>query len=295
MKLVPLLCLFSSLAVAADASAPAAERLAYAPVYGRPDKPYAAGSVVQSSFPLIAVRGVNDVEIEDLIVDGNLAENMEMYIDGCRNGAIYFHEGKDHAVRRCVVRDFNGDGVSWQTRHNMLVEEVEVSGMSYGLHPGTGSLNSVIRNCRSHDNRRIGLFVCWNVRFGRFENNRFENNGAHGISIGHNDTDNLFAGNHSRSNGATGVTFRRDGPLPDRCVFRANTVEDNGKPEQPGIGFDLNHPARGTVLEKNLVRDTRPEGRRTQATALRLHPKSEGATVTPDNRFEGRTELPEQK
>jgi hypothetical protein len=264
-------------------------------VYGRPDKPYAAGSVVQSSFPIIAVRGVNDVEIEDLIVDGNLAANMEMYVDGCRNGALYFHEGKDHAVRRCVVRDFNGDGVSWQTTHNMLVEEVEVSGMSYGLHPGTGSLHSVIRNCCSHDNRRIGLFVCWNVRFGRFENNRFENNGTHGISIGHNDTDNLFSGNHSRSNGATGVTFRNDGPLPDRCVFRANIVEDNGTTERPGIGFDLYHPARGTVLEKNVVRDTRPEGQRTQSTAARLHPKSEGTTLAPDNHFDGRVEVPERK
>jgi hypothetical protein len=256
-------------------------------VYGRPDRAYATASVVQSSFPIIAVRGVNDVEIEDLIADGNLAENMDMYIDGCRNGALYFHQGKDHAVRRCVVRDFNGDGISWQTTHNMLVEEVDASGMSYGLHPGTGSLNSVIRNCRSHHNRRIGLFVCWNVRHGVFENNMIENNGTHGISIGHNDTDNLFVGNHSRSNGATGVTFRRDGPLPDRCVFRANIIEDNGGLHPPGVGFDLNHPARGTVLEDNLVRDTRPAGQRSQTIALRLHPKSEPAKVADSNRFEG--------
>jgi hypothetical protein len=43
------------------------------------------------------------------------------------------------------------------------------------------------------------------------------------------------------------------------------------------------------------VRDTRPEGQRTQSTAARLHPKSEGTTLAPDNHFDGRVEVPERK
>ena len=48
-----------------------------------------------------------NVVLEDIIVDGNRAEND--YLDGCRGGAIYLNTVRNCTVRRCVARNYNGD------------------------------------------------------------------------------------------------------------------------------------------------------------------------------------------
>lgn len=259
--------------------------------YGRPTEPFKAGTAVaQNGFPLIAVRSVSNVVIEDLVIDGNLAENPNVYVDGCRNGGIYLNYGKDCAVRRVEIHHFNGDGLSYQTVDNVTVEDVESHhNAGYGLHPGTGSLNTVMRNCKAHHNGDIGLWVCWNVRGGLFENLVLEDNVNFGISIGHNDSDNTFLNCQIRRNGKTGIVFRNDGPMPHRCVFRGNIIEDNGTPGKGGRGFEILFPTNDIIFEGNTLRDTHPEADRVQTSAIKIKSTCTGFDLGTGNTIENGT------
>src|SRR5262249_5985951 len=142
-------------------------------------------------------------------------------------------------VRNCTARNYNGDGISFQITQDVKVEHCESYGHAgYGIHPGTGSEAPVVENCWLHHNDDIGLFLCWRVRHGRFANNRIENNGHYGISIGHKDTDNEFTENTIARNGVSGVYFRTETLLNSghRNTFRSNQVLDNGS-QKSGYGF----------------------------------------------------------
>jgi parallel beta-helix repeat protein len=212
---------------------------------------------VTNTFPILcAIDGANIV-LEDLVVDGNRAENA--YIDGCRGGAIYMYRVRNVTVRNCTARNYNGDGISFQISDGVQVLNSESYGHAgYGVHPGTGSVNSLVKNCHMRDNGDIGLFLCWRVRHGRFENNVIENNGHYGISIGHKDTDNEFVGNTIARNGITGVYFRRETPKNSgsRNVFRDNKVLDNGNARE-GYGFYIEPHAGDLVINGNQIGDTR--------------------------------------
>jgi parallel beta helix pectate lyase-like protein len=214
-----------------------------------------------TTFPILCAIDAADVVLEDLIVDGNRAENG--YIDGCRGGAIYMYRVRNVTVRRCTARNYNGDGISFQISDAVHVIDSESYGHAgYGIHPGTGSVRSLVKGCRMHDNGDIGLFLCWRVRHGRFENNVIENNGHYGISIGHKDTDNEFVGNTVARNGITGVYFRKETAenSGSRNVFRNNKVLDNGR-DREGYGFYIEPYATDLVIEGNQIADTRTNHR----------------------------------
>jgi hypothetical protein len=258
-----------------------------------PQGKLAAGAKLQTSYPLVQILGVEGAVLEDLVFDGNLAENPDMVVEGCRSGGIYLCSatpgqqggpGK-HVVRRCVIRDFAGDGISWQGPADVLVEAVESFGnKGHGLHPGTNALRTVIRNCKLHHNAGDGLYVCWDVQHARFENNVMEDNEKSGISIGHGDTDSLYAGNQIRRNKGGGIAFRKDKPPPDRCVIRKNIIEDN-----VGTGISIPAGISGTVLEGNTIRDTRKDAsQQTQQTAI----ASASPVAVKENTVEGEVKIP---
>ncbi|MFL6351844.1 MAG: right-handed parallel beta-helix repeat-containing protein [Bryobacteraceae bacterium] len=212
---------------------------------------------VSNTFPILCAIDAANITLEDLIVDGNRAENT--YIDGCRGGAIYMYRVRNVSVRNCIARNYNGDGISFQISDGVHVLNSESYGHAgYGIHPGTGSVNSLVRDCRMHNNGDIGLFLCWRVRHGRFENNLIENNGHYGISIGHKDTDNQFVGNTIARNGVTGLYFRKETPKNSgsRNVFRNNKVLDNGNARE-GYGFYIEPHAGDLVIDGNQIADTR--------------------------------------
>jgi parallel beta-helix repeat protein len=99
-----------------------------------------------------------------------------------------------------------------------------------GLHPGSGSQSPVVRRNRSLGNGSDGLFVCWRVRHGLFEDNEVRGNKRIGISIGHKDSDNLFRRNTVVGNAEAGVFFRNETePMgAHRNVFEDNRILDNG-------------------------------------------------------------------
>jgi parallel beta-helix repeat protein len=138
----------------------------------------------------------------------------------------------------------------------------------YGVHPGAGSEQPLVKGCRLHDNGRIGLFLCWRVKHGTFEDNTIENNGRYGISIGHKDTDNLFVNNTIARNGSAGVFFRQEtlANSGHRNTFRNNQVLDNGN-ARSGYGFYISPCAGELVIENNRIAETRSSGG-TQRTGI---------------------------
>src|SRR5947209_16334419 len=105
---------------------------------------------IRNTFPVLVVMDAADVVLDGLTVDGNRAENA--YIDGCRGGAIYLHRVRNITVRNCTARNYNGDGISFQISDGVQVLNSESYGHAgYGVHPGTGSANSLVKNCHMHD------------------------------------------------------------------------------------------------------------------------------------------------
>ena len=240
---------------------------------------------VRNTFPILCVMNAEKVILEDITVDGNRAENA--YIDGCRGGAIYLYNVRDVTVRNCTARNYNGDGISFQITENVQILNSESYGHAgYGVHPGTGSLRPLVEGCRLHNNGDIGLFLCWRVRHGHFENNLIEDNGHYGISIGHKDTDNEFLHNTVARNGSCGIYFRKETLKNSghRNVFRNNTVVDNGN-ARDGYGFYISAAAGDLVIEKNKIADTRGAGA-TQKIAIYKAPGA-GSVLSRDNNSVG--------
>jgi hypothetical protein len=215
---------------------------------------------VRNTFPILCAIDAEKVTFEDIIVDGNRAANA--YLDGCRGGAIYMYNVRDILVRNCTARNYNGDGISFQISENVQVLNSESYGHAgYGVHPGTGSEKPLVKGCRMHDNGDIGLYLCWRVKHGTFEDNVMENNGHYGISIGHKDTDNLFVNNTVKRNGSAGVYFREETMANSghRNTFRNNQVLDNGN-AKTGYGFYIEPSAGELVIENNHIAETRKTG-----------------------------------
>lgn len=180
------------------------------------------GGLAQTTFPVISGYHVQGATVEGLVIEGNKEHNPPL--NGCRGAGIFLYRAQGAVIRDCLVRDYNGDGISFQQSNDTLVESCEVSGNTVlGLHPGSGSQRPIIRDCYSHDNGGDGLFLCWRVKQGLFEKLRLEDNGQHGISIGHKDTDNLFRDCLSRGNGKHGVYFRDES---EPMAGHRNTFED---------------------------------------------------------------------
>ncbi len=214
------------------------------------------GTVSNACSVISAVEAEN-VKISDLTIDGNRETNDAL--NGCRGGGIYLHKVHGALIENVIVRKFNNDGISWQITEDVIVRNCEIYGCANaGLHPGTGSPNTLIESNNSHDNDNFGLFVCWRVRNGIVRNNLFVHNGQNGISTGHMDTDMLYEKNQISDNGSDGVILRGEtGPnSPHRSIFRNNIVENNGW-RNGGYGFSFNCPAEGVVLEDNTIQNTK--------------------------------------
>jgi len=240
---------------------------------------------ISNTFPILCALEGATLIFEDLIVDGNRAETS--YIDGCRGGAIYMYRVRNITVRNCTALNYNGDGISFQISEGVQILNSESYGHAgYGIHPGTGSVNALVKDCRMHDNGDIGLFLCWRVRHGRFENNVIENNGHYGISIGHKDTDNEFVGNTIAQNGISGVYFRKETSKNSgsRNAFRNNKIVDNGN-AQEGYGFYIEPHTTDLMIDGNQIGNTR-DANRTQRFGIYKAPGA-GVVQAQNNAMSG--------
>ncbi|MFB0525514.1 MAG: right-handed parallel beta-helix repeat-containing protein, partial [Phycisphaerae bacterium] len=162
-------------------------------------------------------------------------------------------------------------------------------------HPGSGSQRPLVRNCIARRNGTDGLFLCWRVRHGLFEDNVLEGNGRFGISIGHKDSDNIFGRNIVRLNSRDGVFFRNEslGMAAHRNRLEENIIENNGADGQ-AAGIRIRGQTNDLVFKKNSIRDTRPKGSRTQTIGIRIE-EGVGKVILEGNTIEAEIEIDDQR
>ena len=219
--------------------------------------------LISNASSVIEVLDAENVLLYNLTADGNRTENF--FADGCNSAGILILRSKKVTVDNVHVKDFNGEGISWQITENVTIRNSEISGSgNTGLHPGTGSPFSVIEKNDVHHNDRDGLFICWRVYESRVSNNKFHHNGRFGICTGHKDTDVIFSENQIFNNKSDGVNLRgeREANAPHRNTFVKNTIENN-----IGFGFSVNSHAKDLVLKDNVFKNSA----KTQKAAIYIY------------------------
>ena len=236
-----------------------------------------------SLFPMLTSENTSDVLIENLTLDGNKANNENL--NGNYGGGIFLQDCNRYTIRDVESRNYNGDGVSFQICHDVIVERLySHDNADLGVHPGSGSQRPWIRDCRLERNG-LGLFWCWGVKYGLAEGNKILDNRNYGVSIGHNDTDNLMRNNEIRGSGIYGVLFRDENRGKDfwanRNTLEKNRIIDNGSDD--GAAIEIQGKTRDLVFTGNEIRDTRGPAKR---TGIRIA-ASVGKVDLNDNRIEG--------
>ncbi|MCE5240994.1 right-handed parallel beta-helix repeat-containing protein [bacterium] len=237
------------------------------------------GASVSRACPLIRATDQRDVAIRDLAIEGNREACPPE--DGCRGGGINLLRVAGVTISHVAIRNMNGDGLSYQNCPDVVVEDcVFERNTGGGCHPGSGSARPIVRHCVMRGNGGCGLFLCWRVKNGLFEDNLIEDNAQMGISIGHKDTDNRFARNTIRRNRLSGVYFRNEPPYAagHRCVVEACVIQDNGSGGEhdrgPAAAIRIDGETDGIILRRNTVVGT--------PVSLLVGPKVGAVTVEGD-------------
>jgi len=231
---------------------------------------------------------LEDARVENLTVDGNRAVNPTK-ANGCRTAGIFLYRGDNCVISNCFVRDYSGDGISFQQSNDVKVEgRIAERCAGFGLHPGSGSQRPLVKNCRATANGDDGFFFCWRVRGGVAEGNVLEGNGGYGMSIGHKDSGNFVRRNTIIGNARGGVLWRaEDEPMAAHGVtFEDNTVRDN-----QGLGLFVDGATRGTIIRSNIVEDT---GRGQQKIGVRIG-KRAGDVVLEGNTIKAANQLLDER
>lgn len=239
-------------------------------------------------YPVISVYHTEGVRIENLTIEGNRENNS--HLNGCRGAGIFLYRGHGTVIRDCTIRRYSGDGISFQQSNDVqVISCVSEENAGLGLHPGSGSQRPVIRDCRAERNDQDGLFLCWRVQYGLFENNTLRDNRRDGISIGHKDSDNLFLGNLVQGNRRSGVWFRNESePMAGhRNRLEKNRILNNGAGAD-GVGISIDGVTNDVVLVGNVIGNTngRPD---VQKIPIRIGEKA-GVVVMEENDIEGEIE-----
>lgn len=240
------------------------------------------GPTATTLFALMHGEGICNAAIEDITLDGNKTNNE--FLNGNHVACLFLRSCRHVTLRRVTARDFNGDGISWQTSHDVTAEDCHChDNESFGMHPGAGSQRPVVRHCTLERND-IGFFFCWGVKSGLVENTRIAGNRRFGVSLGHRDTDNLLRRNEIRLSGETGVLFRDEkNPAfsPNRNRLIENIILDTGA--DTGVGVDVQGEVAAVVMERNTIRETRQPAQR---AGIRIGARSRDITLTA-NRIDG--------
>ncbi|MGE5611848.1 MAG: nitrous oxide reductase family maturation protein NosD [Bacillota bacterium] len=228
----------------------------------------ANGAKAATVFPVVSGYDLEGVRIEHLIIDG--AKDRNVPLNGCRGGGIFLYRAFGTTIRNCTVKNYNGDGISFQQSNDVTVSECLCeNNAGLGLHPGSGSQRPTVRKCVARGNGEDGLFLCWRVRHGTFEENLLEGNHRYGISIGHKDTDNLLRHNVVRGNLQDGVFFRNEtlGMAAHRNRLEENLIENNGLTNE-AAGIRIRGQTNDLVFRNNTIRDTRSPSQRKQTVGI---------------------------
>jgi parallel beta-helix repeat protein len=264
------------------------------------DKPLNADCMVANKaqaatvFPIVSGYNIEGAQVQDLIIEGNKDENVSL--NGCRGAGIFLYRGFGTVIENCTVRNYHGDGISFQSSNDVLVRGcVSEGNAGLGIHPGSGSQRPIVRDCIARRNGEDGLFLCWRVKYGLFEKNVFEDNGRFGISIGHKDTDNLLQNNQVRANHQDGVFFRNEtvGMAGHRNRLENNVIENNGA-KGGAAGIRVRGETKDLVFRNNIIRDTRAPETRQQTVGIRIEEQA-GEVVLEGNQIDARTRVEDKR
>lgn len=264
------------------------------------DKPLMVDCMVHNNakaatvFPVVSGYHIEGARVEDLIIDGNKSSNI--HLNGCRGAGIFLFRAFRTVIQNCIVRDYNGDGISFQQSNDVSVIGCISEGNTFlGLHPGSGSQRPRVRNCIARNNGTDGLFLCWRVRHGLFRDNVLEANGRFGISIGHKDSDNLFRSNIVRLNHQDGIFFRNEtlGMAAHRNRLEENVIENNGV-DQEVAGIRIRGQTNDLVFKNNVVRDTRSNESQTQTVGIRIE-EQVGQVILDGNTIEAKLKIDDRR
>ncbi len=224
----------------------------------------------------VLIKDAENVFVSDFVIDGN-KEHHES-VDGCNGGGVAIFKSRNVTIDKIHVKDFNGEGITWQITENITVQNCEIEGSAnMGMHPGTGSPKSRILNNNSHHNSVDGMFICWRVHHSVVKGNQFHHNGRYGICTGHKDTDVIFEDNHIFENGSDGVNLRNENSRnsPHHNTFTNNLIENNGQKGE-GYGFAIYSAPQYLVIKDNTIRDT---GKGTQKAGVFLRNDAPEVTI----------------
>lgn len=217
---------------------------------------------VLTQYPLIRGIGASNASVENLLLDGNKQNNGTLdHYWGNHLGCVWLERSHHVALKSIVARNCASDGLSWQTSHDVLVEDCHcLDNAGFGMHAGSGSLRPLVRKNRIERNY-IGFYFCWGARHGIVEHNTITDSQTSGVSIGQKDTDNLVHHNEILRSGEAGVLFRsvERALWPDRNRVEANRIVDSGS--ENGVAIDVQAGADGVVTGNELL-ETRGAMRR---------------------------------
>ncbi len=264
------------------------------------DKPLMSDCMVSNKakaatvFPVISGYHIEGARIEDIIIDGNKDSNV--HLNGCRGAGIFLYRAFGTVIRGCIVRNYNGDGISFQQSNDVTVVDCICEDNTYlGIHPGSGSQRPRVRNCIARGNGTDGLFLCWRVRHGLFEDNILDGNGRFGISIGHKDSDNLFRCNIVRSNHRDGIFFRNEmlGMAAHRNYLEENVIENNGAGGE-AAGIRIRGHTNNLVFKNNIIRDTREDKLQRQTVGIRIE-EQVGQVILDGNKIKAKIAVDDRR
>ena len=237
----------------------------------------------RTSFPMFSGENIEGSTIENLTFDGNRANNVNM--NGNYGGCIWLQDCNRIAMRGLTLQNYNGDGISWQICHDVIVENCRsINNADLGLHPGSGSQRPLIRNNHLERNG-IGVFWCWGVKYGLAENNKIVDSTKHGMTIGHNDTDNVIRNNEIVNSVIGGILFRNPTRGKDFWANR-NTVENNrivDSGNEKGIAIDVTGHTKDVTIVGNKIVETRQPASR---IGIRIGADAKNIRLN-DNQVEG--------
>jgi len=264
------------------------------------DKPLMADCMVANKakaatvFPVVSGYDIEGARIESLTIDGN--KSSSVHLNGCRGAGIFLYRAFGTVIENCTVRNYNGDGISFQQSNDVTVAGCTSENNNYlGIHPGSGSQRPRIENCVARNNGSDGLFLCWRVRHGLFTNNVLEGNGQFGISIGHKDSDNILSRNVVRSNHQDGVFFRNEtlGMAAHRNRLEENIIENNGI-DREAAGIRIRGYTNNLVFSNNIIRDTREDGAQKQTVGIRIE-EHVGQVTLEGNKVTAKTAIDDRR
>ncbi|MCM8789211.1 MAG: right-handed parallel beta-helix repeat-containing protein [Candidatus Omnitrophica bacterium] len=188
----------------------------------------ARNAIVSTIFPVISGYFVNGISIENITIDGNGEKNL--FIDGCRGGGVFLLQCHGLKLSNVAIRNYNGDGISFQQCTRLQINNCEMTdNYGSGLHPGSGSVGAVIKNCLISKNKKDGVFFCLRVSYSLLESCQINENGNDGISIGARDTDHIIRKNIIFNNSRYGIYFRKADRVMGghRNLIDSNVIREN--------------------------------------------------------------------